>query len=587
VEGDASGMTSAGRLASGSPGQAFGDNVSSAVGSAQLADEASLLHAGDVLAGKYRILRLIGRGGMAEVYAATHEILQQTVAIKILLPDVAANAGAAARFINEARAAARIRGEYVAAVTDVGSLDDGSAYMVLEYLEGEDLEDYAGRIGPLDPGEAVDFVLQALQALAQAHALGFVHRDIKPSNLYLSKRPDGSPIVKVLDFGISKAPRLSEGSEGHATSTRTVLGSPYYMAPEQARSARSVDPRADQWAIGVTLYRLLTGELPFGGETLTELLLEIVEANPLRPRSYRSELPEGLEAAVMRCLRKDRTERFAKVAELAQALQPFAGSEGPAVERICRTLGVARSALPAPAHVAPAVPQAPAMATMEAPAEAPAAFGGGTAVFVPPVVAPSSTVAGKPPSSGGATAPTMPAPPMPRGASPAFGGTQASAGTHASWAESSRDVPGAARRVPRWVVAGGGALGVVGVIVGIVFAVTSGHGSRATAPATAAIEPSALATAAAVPMAIPSASSIPAPPPAPVEPPASTAAVVLSPAPPARVTSVPAPHGATARPSKGAAPPPSARPGASPSPATASPPPAPAQDAYDVLNQRN
>ncbi len=206
-------------------------------------------------------------------------------------------------------------------------------------LEGEDLEDYATRIGPLAASEAVDFVLQSLQALAQAHALGFVHRDIKPSNLFLSKRPDGSAIVKVLDFGISKAPRLSGGPSSHATSTRAVLGSPYVHGPGAGPGARSVDPRADVWAIGVTLYRLLTGELPFGGETLTELLLSIVEATPPAPRSLRPDLPEALEASVLRCLRKDREERFANVAELAQALRPFAGSEGPSVDRISRTIG--------------------------------------------------------------------------------------------------------------------------------------------------------------------------------------------------------------------------------------------------------
>jgi serine/threonine-protein kinase len=222
-----------------------------------------MLCAGDVLADKYRILRLIGRGGMAEVYAAHHEILQQTVAVKVLLPEAADMDGAAARFLNEARAAARIRGEHVAAVMDVGRLPvperadsaphrrgalyppDGAAYMVLEYLEGQDLEAYAESRGPLPAGEVADYLLQALQAIGQAHALGIVHRDIKPSNLFLAKRLDGSSVIKVLDFGISKASRISESLDGHSTSTRALLGSPFYMAPEQARSAKSVDARAD------------------------------------------------------------------------------------------------------------------------------------------------------------------------------------------------------------------------------------------------------------------------------------------------------------------------------------------------------
>jgi len=553
------------------------------VGSAELAEVASLLRPGVLLAGKYRVQRIIGRGGMAEVYAATHEVLQQTVAIKILLPDVAANAGATARFINEARAAARIRGENVAIVTDVGALDDGSAYMVLEYLEGEDLEDYAARIGPLNPAEAVDFVLQALQALAQAHTLGFVHRDIKPSNLFLSKRHDGSTIVKVLDFGISKAPRLSESSEGHATSTRTVLGSPYYMAPEQARSARSVDPRADQWAVGVTLYRLLTGELPFGGETLTELLLEIVEATPLRPRSYRPELPEGLEAVVLRCLKKDRTERFANVAELAQALQPYAGSEGPAVDRISRTMGLARSAVPAPTPApVPVPPPAEATAT---PAYAQ------TASSV--VVAPGSTIAGKPASSGRGTAATMPAPPMPGEGSLVGTVESAGVGTHASWAEASVDRPATKRRAPILLLVSAGALLLVG---GIVLALTSGHGSGAAQPAPIAtaiathpaeqptsLEPAAI-TLVPPKAAAPALPTAPSPGPA-AEPSATAAPVVLGPAPARILPSPPLSHVAPARPAATAktAPPPG--PHANGPPASASP--APAQDAYDVLNQRN
>jgi serine/threonine-protein kinase len=578
-----------------------------------------------VLAGKYRIQRRIGRGGMAEVYAATHEVLQQTVAIKILLPDVAANSGATARFINEARAAARIRGENVAAVTDVGSLDDGTAFMVLEYLEGEDLEDYAMREGPLAPELAVDFLLQALQALAQAHTQGFVHRDIKPSNLFLSRRHDGATIVKVLDFGISKAPRLNESTEGHATSTRTVLGSPYYMAPEQARSARSVDPRADQWAVGVTLYRLLTGELPFGGETLTELLLEIVEATPLRPRSYRPDLPEGLERVVLRCLKKDRAERFANVAELAQALQPFAGADGAAnVARISRTMGMARPPLASASAIGPLPTAAPAPAPLAAEAvtnepdlasgivstpqahelrpagyEATAALAGAANDTEANAGVTHGTAGGKPPSSGGATAPTIPAPPMPPRA--ALGGTQASAGvgTHAGWAEASVDSPGAGVRSPRLVLAGVAALAMVAGIAIVLASARGAHpapvtteGPTKTAESTAssasfAASTSVIAPASAAPPAtgtvptVPAAATIVAPSPpvvtlAPAAPPSvvsrSPAAARSAPA-----TRVAAPHPVgTAKAS-----PPAASAHAVPAPA------APAQDTYDVLNQRN
>jgi serine/threonine-protein kinase len=253
--------------------------------------DAMLLQPGQVLVEKYRVTRLLGRGGMAEVYAAHHELLQQTVAIKILLPEVASSPGATTRFLNEARAAARIRGENIAAVMDVGTLPTGAAYMVLEYLEGQDLEAHAEQRGALPAAEAVEYVLQALQALAQAHALGIVHRDIKPSNLYLARYPDGSSIVKVLDFGISKSSQALGLLDGNSTSTRAMMGSPYYMAPEQARSAKAVDQRADVWAIGVVLYRLLAGRVPFHGETLAELILVIAQDEPPPLREFRPDLP--------------------------------------------------------------------------------------------------------------------------------------------------------------------------------------------------------------------------------------------------------------------------------------------------------
>jgi eukaryotic-like serine/threonine-protein kinase len=304
---------------------------------------------GQVMAGKYRIERLIGRGGMAAVFAAHHELLNQTVAVKVLLPHVAAAPSAAGRFLNEARAAARIRGEHVTAVMDVGTLDDGTAYIVLEYLEGEDLDGYLARKGRLDATEVVGFVLEALEAVAQAHALGIVHRDIKPSNLFLARRHDGTTVVKVLDFGISKTPQVAQGDVS-STASQVLLGSPGYMSPEQARSAKSVDARTDVWAFGVLLYRALTGEAPFGGENLTEVIMAIVERVPPPLLELRPDLPEGLDSVVARCMEKDREARYANVAELALALERFGGQEAKAsVDRVCRTLGASRtSAAPTP-----------------------------------------------------------------------------------------------------------------------------------------------------------------------------------------------------------------------------------------------
>jgi serine/threonine-protein kinase len=306
---------------------------------------------GEILGGKYRILRLIGRGGMAEVYAAHHELLHQTVAIKMLLPTVAASPEASSRFLNEARAAARVRGEHVATVMDVGSLSDGTAFMVLEYLEGHDLDAYVTERGPLPPAEAVDYVLEALQALAQAHALGIVHRDLKPSNLFRARQPDGSSIVKVLDFGISKVTRST--SAGYSTATSAILGSPFYMAPEQARSAKTVDARADIWAIGVILYKLLAGFEPLRGDSMTDILLAIVQDEPKPLREVRPDVPEGLEAVVVRCLQKKPDQRFPNIGELAAALAPHGGPDAAReAQRIERTL-----AAPAPESVA--LPEAP------------------------------------------------------------------------------------------------------------------------------------------------------------------------------------------------------------------------------------
>ena len=219
---------------------------------------------GEILAGKYRVERLLGSGGMGMVVAAHHLDLDEKVALKLLLPGAATNPMLVARFVREARAAAKIKSEHVARVTDVGQLEDGSPYMVMEHLEGSDLAAYLTRTGPLPVAEAVDFVLQACEALAEAHGLGIVHRDLKPANLFCVQRVDDQRSIKVLDFGISKI-SVDTASQS-LTQTSALMGSPLYMSPEQMQSARTVDARADIWSLGVILFELLAGRL-FGHVT--------------------------------------------------------------------------------------------------------------------------------------------------------------------------------------------------------------------------------------------------------------------------------------------------------------------------------
>jgi serine/threonine-protein kinase len=293
---------------------------------------------GDVLAGKYRIDRILGMGGMGVVVAAHHLDLDDRVAIKFLLPEALANQEAVARFAREAQAAVRIKSEHVARVTDVGKLENGSPYMVMEYLEGKDLGGWLEEQGRLSVESVVEFVLQACEAIAEAHAIGIVHRDLKPANLFVIRRPDGSQSVKVLDFGISK--RTGLGASGDAmTRTSAVLGSPLYMSPEQLRSAKDVDSRGDIWALGVILYELIGGEPPFLADSLPGLVLKVVSERPASLRAKRGDVPEGLERAIFTCMEKEPAQRFESVGMLAKAIAPY----GPArasisVERITRIL---------------------------------------------------------------------------------------------------------------------------------------------------------------------------------------------------------------------------------------------------------
>ncbi len=308
---------------------------------------------GDVIAGKYRIERLIGMGGMGAVVAARHIELDERVAIKMLLPHLPASGEPAARFLREAKATIRIKNEHVVRVLDVGRTDKGSPYIVMEYLDGQDLGQLLERSGPLPVEDTVDYVMQACEAIAAAHALGVVHRDLKPANLFLAAASDGSALVKVLDFGISKIAESAANQAPGLTSTATVMGTPCFMSPEQLRSTRDVDARADIWSMGAILHALMTGTPPYDGESNADVSAKIIRDLPTPLRQLRPDAPAELEAIVLRCLEKDPARRFPDVASLADALSrvtPRDSSKASAVRVARIAAAVAPTILSEPPH---------------------------------------------------------------------------------------------------------------------------------------------------------------------------------------------------------------------------------------------
>jgi serine/threonine protein kinase len=296
---------------------------------------------GQILAGKYRVEKVLGSGGMGVVVAAWHLELEQRVAVKFLHPLAMERTDTAERFRREARSAAKIRSEHVARVIDVGIMEGGVPYMVMEYLEGHDISDEMQKVGMLPIADAIDFVLQAIEALAEAHAAGIVHRDLKPANLFIAHRADGTRIVKVLDFGISKSLLGGSVAELSLTRTSTLIGSPLYMSPEQMRSAKDVDTRTDIWSLGVIMYEMITGQPPYTGDSIPALCASLLSDTPVSMQAIRADVPPELEEAVMRCLVKDRAGRFSTVSELARALAPFGSlSSQLHVDRASRVLGV-------------------------------------------------------------------------------------------------------------------------------------------------------------------------------------------------------------------------------------------------------
>jgi serine/threonine-protein kinase len=275
---------------------------------------------GQTIAGKYRVEKVLGKGGMGLVVGARHLKLDEPVAIKLLKPAMMEVAGMVSRFLREARAASKIKSIHVARVTDVDTLEDGAPYMVMEYLEGVDFSDLRKQQGMFGVAEAIGYVLQACDAIAEAHSLGIVHRDLKPGNLFLHRRRDNKTVVKVLDFGISK---LESPGEQDTTKTGQMMGSPKYMSPEQMLSMRDVDARSDIWSLGAILYEFLTGRPPFVADTTPRICALVLNSDPEPPRNLRPEIPVEVEQTILRCLDKDPDRRFPDVASLVSALAPF------------------------------------------------------------------------------------------------------------------------------------------------------------------------------------------------------------------------------------------------------------------------
>ncbi|TAK20538.1 MAG: serine/threonine protein kinase [Myxococcaceae bacterium] len=273
--------------------------------------------------GRYAIVRRIGKGGMGAVYEATHVDLQKRVALKTLHPEFARDATIRARFLQEGKAASRLRHPHVVDVSDFG-VQDGNAYLVMEYLEGEGLDALLERDGALEVERIAEILLPICSAVSAAHREGIVHRDLKPENVFLARNALGQTLPKVLDFGISK---LDDPASGFArTGSSALLGTPYYMSPEQAQGANRVDARSDQYALGVIAYECATGQRPFDADALFVLLKRVVEGDARPPRALRPDLPIPFERMILRAMSVDPGDRFPSVETFAAELVAFAGS---------------------------------------------------------------------------------------------------------------------------------------------------------------------------------------------------------------------------------------------------------------------
>jgi len=303
---------------------------------------------GAILGGSYRLTRALGEGGMARLYEAAHLSLDRRYAVKVIHEHLARRPELLARFEREARAASRVRSEHVVQVLDLATTADGRPCIVAELLDGEDLQAALKRTGPMGASEAIPIVRQICRALAAAHACGVVHRDLKPSNVFLARDPAGVVTAKILDFGVAKLI-----GDRELTSTGAVVGTPAYMAPEQAQQAHEAGPLADIYAVGAVLYRMVTGQLPYGGSTsTTNPLVRLLHEEPARPRELVPSIPAGVEAVIQRAMARDPRARPQTAEELEAELAAFDDTPGALASA---AVGLAAAAAPLAASTSSAI----------------------------------------------------------------------------------------------------------------------------------------------------------------------------------------------------------------------------------------
>jgi serine/threonine-protein kinase len=371
---------------------------------------------GDVVGGKYRIVRLIGDGGMGSVYEAHHEFLETQVALKFLHSELAKRPGLGSRFLQEARVSARIHSVHVAHVTDVDQTQDGSPYLVMELLHGESLQAAMDRRGKLPIEQAIDFALQILSGLESAHHIGVVHRDLKPDNVFIVPAT-GGPLLKLIDFGIAKL-RASTVFQKGLTRAGSIMGTPEYMAPEQLFAAESVDHRADLYSLGVILFEMLSGRRPADGDDVETIVAAVVSGNVRHLKDLEPNLPPGLVAVVERSLTPDREARFATALDMRLALAPFAGALSHAgrlaasPEPVAHAQPVASAATPmqtGPSQVFQAERSVPKTLPPDAPEQAMLDQKGGTQEVSDAAVREALRASAMPPPSNFGYLPTTPA----------------------------------------------------------------------------------------------------------------------------------------------------------------------------------